>query len=536
MEVDPAIVPGAIGDLIEPRRPQPAAPPPKPARLGDFTKYGRAVLEGVERDVSTAPAGGAGETSRRYRIYGGSARLASLIECGAVPDTNVVEATMLGAAHANGYVRKYGEADALQAIRGGIEKGLANPVTPAELERRPSPGPVLDGPADVADGPVLRLSDVLETFRRWLYLPDARVVYATLGAFAANRLDGDPVWLLIVGASGYGKTETIQSVAGQPDVHSASTLTTAALLSGTPKRDKAKEAKGGLLREIGDFGIILCKDFTSILSMHREARAEVIGALREVYDGSYIRHLGTDGGRALAWSGRVGFIGGVTPTIDRHAAVMSVMGERFLLFRVPEVNRKELTRKALRHTRGASKMRAELADAVGRLFEGIDWTAEPPELDDAESEQIVDLANFVATARSPVERDGYKREIELIGGAEAPTRIALTLARLLGGLRTIGTPDADAWSTMQKCALDCVPATRLDVLRVLEDGKDWSTRDLADKVGYPTGTARRTLEDLAAYKLVERDDFGGSVGDKWRKTHVFDLAVCFPEMSQEVNA
>lgn len=37
-----------------------------------------------------------------------------------------------------------------------------------------------------------------------------------------------------------------------------------------------------------------------------------MAALREVYDGSLVRRLGTHGGRTVAWSGKVDLISGVT--------------------------------------------------------------------------------------------------------------------------------------------------------------------------------------------------------------------------------
>lgn len=120
--------------------------------------------------------------------------------------------------------------------------------------------PVAILPAVVcADGPVTArpLDDVLSTYRKWLYMPDDSAVLATLGTIAANRMEGDPVWTLIVGPSGVGKTETIEGIGGLPEVHSCATLTEGALLSGSPNRDKAKDARGGLLRVIGERGIIL---------------------------------------------------------------------------------------------------------------------------------------------------------------------------------------------------------------------------------------------------------------------------------------
>lgn len=92
----------------------------------------------------------------------------------------------------------------------------------------------------------------------------------------------------------------LQSNSTLPGVHLAATLTEPALLSGTPKRQTASNSKGGLLRVIGDHGILLFKDFGSILSMHRDARSAVLAALREIYEASGTRPLGTDGGRTLS--------------------------------------------------------------------------------------------------------------------------------------------------------------------------------------------------------------------------------------------
>lgn len=213
------------------------------------------------------------------------------------------------------------------------------------------------------------LEEVVTTFRRWLFLPDSRALYVVLATIAANRLPGDPVWLALVGTPGSGKSELLQAAKGLEHVYPVATLTEPALLSGTPKRDQAANASGGLLREIGDQGIILCKDFGSVLSMHREARAQVLAALREIYDGSWTRHVGVDGGRTLSWSGRVGLVAGCTPTIDRHHAVMGAMGERFVLYRLPPIDAAEQGRRALAHAGREEAMRADLTAAVSDLFE-----------------------------------------------------------------------------------------------------------------------------------------------------------------------
>lgn len=78
------------------------------------------------------------------------------------------------------------------------------------------------------------------------------------------------------------------------------------------------------------------KDFGSVLAQNRDARASALAALREVYDGSWTRAVGTDGGRLLEWSGKVGLIAGGTPSYDRHHAVIAALGDRFILVRLAD--------------------------------------------------------------------------------------------------------------------------------------------------------------------------------------------------------
>lgn len=377
-----------------------------------------------------------------------------------------------------------------------------------------------------------RLEEARDVFRRWLYLPHAGALDVVLGAIAANRLEGDPVWLFLVGPPGGGKSELLNAVSQLDDAHPAGTLTEASLLSGTPNKDKARTAKGGLLREIGDQGIIVCKDFGSVLSMNRDARAGVLSALREIFDGSWTRHVGTDGGRTLSWSGKVGLVGGCTPTIDRHHAVMGAMGERFTLYRLPQVDSDVQAREALRHAGRERVMRKELAEAARSVVETL---AQPRERSDEETDQLIALATFVVRARSAVERDGYSREIELVPGAEAPTRLIIVLDRLLAGLDAIGCDRQEAFAIATKAALDSIPALRLACLRALAQEGQLDTNQAAAAVLYPASTTRRALEDLTAHGLVTcrtREGKGGA--HEWQLT---DFATGrlqrFPETSED---
>ena len=144
------------------------------------------------------------------------------------------------------------------------------------------------------------LAEVEDVFARWIPDDDPVPTRTVLATYVANlKLEGDPVWLMLVGGSGVGKTERITPLGVMPEVVLESSVTgPAALLSGTARKERTKDATGGLLRKIPEGGgLLVLKDFTSIIDMHRESRAEVLAAFREIHDGRWDRSIGRFSGR-----------------------------------------------------------------------------------------------------------------------------------------------------------------------------------------------------------------------------------------------
>jgi hypothetical protein len=357
------------------------------------------------------------------------------------------------------------------------------------------------------------LAEVETIFLRWVNDDDPVPTRAVLAAYVANRkLAGDPVWLMLVGGSGVGKTERLIPLAAMPDVVLESSITgPAALLSGTGNKDRAKDSTGGLLRKFPDAsGILLLKDFTSILDMHRDARAEVLAALREIYDGRWDRSIGVDGGRTLSWTGRLGLVAGCTTAIDSAHAVMSSMGTRFMLLRLKGDS--NIASSALEHVGAEQGMRDDLRAAVRGLLEHLPGKA----YDKNEvRESLIALSNFVARARSPVDRDS-QGEIRLVLDPEAPTRIVKMLALLWCASGMLGLERAQAWKMVRRIGLDSIPKLRGAILDYLA-GQSFpaTTTAVAEKVDHPTRTTRRGLEDLAAHQVVTRTPGGEGRADLW---------------------
>ncbi len=359
------------------------------------------------------------------------------------------------------------------------------------------------------------LDDVKAAFRKYQYLPDTSLIEVVLATVVANLMDGDPVWLLIVGGSSSGKTETVQPLAALPFTHLVGTLTEAAFLSGSSKRDTNADSTGGLLREVGDFGILVLKDFTSLLSIHHDKRMAILAALREIYDGSWSKRGGNDGGKNLEWSGKVGVIACCTDALESATSVTNSMGERFMRYRWQHStdDQKQIARMAMRRGGNDSQMRAEMKAAICGFFGQIEIPAHPAEIDEATQDKLLALATFTACGRSVVDRDARTRDIELVHDSEVPARFGLMLRRMYSALQVIGVEEVQIWRVLEKIALDSIPKLRGEIIRCFRnEHKNGITNLLSGNVTKAVKSShtptRRALEELRAHGLltfVERE-------------------------------
>ncbi len=471
--------------------------------------YARAALERECAAVTSAQPG-----TRNHALNTAAFNLGQLVAGGALSESELRD-RLYNAAVACGLVKDDGHNAVEKTIASGLGAGSEKPRGAPE-RRNKQVETAAPAPA-IGDLKPCTIKETLDTFKRWLILRDQTPVLAVLGTVAANLLPGDPVWLGVIAPPSSAKTEILNSTSALPWVVQAATVTPAGLLSGTPKKQYDKAARGGLLRQIGEFGIICLKDFGSVLNMHTETRAEVLAALREIYDGHWTRHLGTDGGRTLNWNGKVGIIFAATEVIDSHYAVIGAMGDRFLLSRlVPTPGRQQFTR-ALDHVGATTKqMRQELTEAVARLFAGR--RAEPNPISKDEIEAIGAAISLAVRLRGAVARDFRSREIEAIYGAEGTARIGLALERLLAGLDTLGVERKTALQVVRRVALDSVPPLRRRAYDCVRRYRDVETTDVAVELGLPTVTTRRILEELAAHGLISRTSQGQGKADKWNPT------------------
>ena len=362
---------------------------------------------------------------------------------------------------------------------------------------------------------VTQLTDLQERITSFLLLKDPDVLPVILGARAAHRFGGTPVWLLLVAPPSGSKTELILALRRMPDTYFLSELTARTFASGL----ETHGADPSLLARLHE-EVLLLKDFTTVLEMHHDERQAILAQLREIYDGRYDKTWGT--GKELHWEGRLGLIAGVTPIIDKYQGVLAVLGERFVMLRVEQPDRQEMATKALDNADHETQKRQELAALVQGFMASLPAT--PPPVPPALRTQLAQMADFVTRCRSGVVRDGYRRELEYAPEPEMPARLAKQFFELLRGVALVcGHEEAtqEDYDRIARVALDCIPASRRTVLRIVAtltamEAGALATTQVAQTVQYSTAAVRRALEDLQALGILHVTKGGQGVADKWR--------------------
>jgi hypothetical protein len=363
-------------------------------------------------------------------------------------------------------------------IPAGSDKEIADLV--ADVYERYEPAEKI--PVERDDGAPRALEEVLAAVRRYLDVAadEGDFILAALAAAVSKALvDEEPLWLLLVGASGGGKAEAIRLLGTVADER-VDELTRAGLLSWAPGK-RAKRV--GLLTRIPATALVTISDFSTVVTMgDREARARMFGMLRVVYDGRVYRSIGgqpAGEGDELAWEGHLTLIAGATPVVDTHTSFEGALGERWIMLRLVESDAKRARERA-RFVVDREDVTA-LRAAAQRAASGLVLEARkriPSRLSDAAVETLVDVATFVAHARTGVVYEGQGKHRTILGipTPEEPTRLVGQLHRLARCTVALGVDEPTALRLATATALDSVPLARMRALGAIADITDYDAR------------------------------------------------------------
>lgn len=378
----------------------------------------------------------------------------------------------------------------------------------------------------------ISFAELQAAFDKWMLLPDRHIVKFLVSCYCANELSQRPVWAMIVAASGGGKTELLNSLLDLPKIYPISSLTPQTFLSGMPGgRDSSL-----LPRVTGN--ILIFKDWTVILSMQKDARAELFGQFRDIHDGSMTKEFGN--GQKRTWTGKVSILAACTESIDLNQQQNAHLGERFVYYRPVMPERLAVAKRALNNSALQEQMGKELRNAMFAFMKGVkfDEFAVLPELSDEMKNEMIHLTHFSTLARSSVIRDfGFKKEVIFVPAPEMPTRVLQQLSLLASGAMVAngGQLMQDDIEMIYKTALDSIPRTNYMVIRELAKADGQTTAAIAEALGYPTDTIRTYLENITLIGVCNRQKENGR-GDRWTMKREFVEIIMRYEDIQALSA
>lgn len=376
------------------------------------------------------------------------------------------------------------------------------------------------------------LPKVKEICNLYLYMPDDGIVDFILAVYLSNFTAGERLWTWFVGPPSVGKTELLRALVSDASILKDS-LTANTLFSGL--RIGGKDPS--LFRRINR-KVLIIKDFTKILSDQEENLTAILGQLRCAYDGYYNASTGAED-KDYHYETNFTLIAGVTPAIDDHYSIRQQLGERFLSWRIENIDREKLLSKVKENRNKKDKMRMDLRRNFGAFIKKYRELKKQPEIDDKMITKIGELADMITWARTPVPRFGYTREVRRIPEKEGSPRFfeqLLHLSMVLTLIRDKEKTTAAEYALIYKVALNSMLPERILVIEafftLIEEAKKedfvttefwFETPQISDHINLPTQSARIILDDLFLLKILFRKGenpllwhLDSTFAEKWR--------------------
>lgn len=264
-----------------------------------------------------------------------------------------------------------------------------------------------------------------------LYIEDYALIDTVLSATLANsEMIGDPVWLTLIGASSAGKSQYIRPLAkANPGLFlQLDDLTSNTLISGNGENQS-------LIFKIKKRGIITMDDLTVLFSKNAEDRNAILSQFRMIYDGRMTKASGKSNGEGITWEGHAGMIAGSTPAIYRYLAEAADMGERFVNYRMKNIDEDKAVDFVLRTGLSSKQMDEKIKDIYANYFSALMPKVKETQIpvDEKTQQAIINIAKAGTKLRTPVNTDDREHFVTHLPVPELPFRVMKQLNNLAKG-------------------------------------------------------------------------------------------------------
>lgn len=342
----------------------------------------------------------------------------------------------------------------------------------------------------------ISLVDLHDRYKELMYIEDTDRIDIVLAAAISNKLDGIPIWLIIVGPSGDMKSMQLNAIRTD-DTFILHNLTSKTLVNGY--RDKFKFPD---LAPLLDKKIIIIPDMAQLLKLPPNEKGELWGQLRDLYDG-YAGKASGQGTNAKYKDLKVTLIGASTPAIDGQILVHQDLGTRELIYRVEgNVDKQKVMKKCFENEEMEEYIKKELEIVTTTFIRQA--KIERKYISEETYDKIKEIATYITYMRATAEVD-QSDELRNIVYPEEPTRIAKQLKKLFVCLTALSEdyPEEKALKILWKVGRSSAFPLRIKVFEFLLNGEEYSTSQVAEFLHIGKSTAKRELNILWNMSLVK---------------------------------
>jgi len=340
--------------------------------------------------------------------------------------------------------------------------------------------------------------ELKDLYTSTIHIPDGDLLWIIFATIISNRQPGKPLWLIITGPSGSGKSLVLESIKGREIVF-CETITSHALISDFQAARGQKKREASLLPLLHNKTFILA-DLSTVLSLPREEQEQIWGQLREAYKGTYDRHSGV---RRVHFDCHFGLITATVTMLEHERALRSALGERFYYYAIKydENDRKEAANNVKRFWNKEDRRYNALCQASRSFLDN--FKINPAiDLDENEKNWVTDIAALVAKFRSPVAREFYRRWVEEEPSVEVPSRLSMQFMKFAWGLKQLGIDDFRR--VIAKLAFSSVPSLKLSVISHCLQFGSLTQKEWYEHTNISHQRASEIFHDLCLLKVLKK--------------------------------
>lgn len=355
-----------------------------------------------------------------------------------------------------------------------------------------------------------KLSHLHSIYKELLYIEDTKRIDIVLAVALSRKLEGIPIWLILVGASGDMKSVQLNAI---NDEHTTviHNLTSKTLVNGY--KDKLKYPD--LAPEL-DGKLIVISDMAQILKLPPIEKAELWGQLRDLYDG-FAGKMSGQGARNKYENLKVTLLAGSTPTIDAQILVHQDLGTRELIYRTSGNKEKQgVMWKCFRNEEEEISIKEKLKEVTTNFIKNTEIKRNI--IPDHILEKIMKISTYITYMRASAEVDQYTNTLRNDVYPEEPTRISKQLKRIYICLKSLSKnyPDERALEILWHLGKSSAFPLRIKVFNLLlQTINQLSSSQVAEKLKIGKGTAQRELQIIWNLGLVECEKVETKYPDKF---------------------